>query len=132
MSFFDLFKSGAGGASLSEHWQRLTSPEAVQELFKHRERPVLIYKHSFACSICTFSMLNLDRKLETIASKADSFFVDVRAQREISNRIAQVSGVVHQSPQAIVVYNGEVFWHGSHSEVRAEHILEALEEISQT
>lgn len=129
MSFFDMFRASSGGPAVSEKWQRLASTEEADTLFAQTGRPVLIYKHSFACSICTFSMLSLERNLAEIEEAADVYFVDVRAERSISNYIAQKSGVTHQSPQAILLYKGHPYWHGSHSEVRAEYVMDALKEL---
>lgn len=132
MGVFDFFKSSAGGPAVSENWQRLGAPEEADAFFQESSPTVLIYKHSFACSICTFSLLSLERSLGEIIPQAKACFIDVRAERPLSNYIAQKSGVVHQSPQAIILYKGQAFWHGSHGEVRAEFVLDALSELLKT
>jgi len=48
------------------------------------------------------------------------YLVDVIAQRPLSREIAARLGIRHESPQVIVLRNGAVAWHGSHSDVSAE------------
>ncbi|MCC5934934.1 MAG: bacillithiol system redox-active protein YtxJ [Candidatus Cyclonatronum sp.] len=132
MSFLDRFKSFSAAPAVSDKWQRFEKPEAADPLFQESARPALIYKHSFACSICTYSLMSLERSLEQIMPHADVYFVDVRAERPVSNYIAGKSGVIHQSPQAILLYKGKAYWHGSHGEVRAEPVLDSLNEIADS
>ncbi|AXJ02251.1 bacillithiol system protein YtxJ [Cyclonatronum proteinivorum] len=128
MSFLDIFKS-SGGPSISDKWARFENKDQAEPIFDSNARPALIYKHSFACSVCTYSLLSLERNMEQIMEKADVYFIDVRAERPLSNYVAEKSGVQHQSPQAIVLYKGQAFWHGSHGAVRGEAVMEALDEL---
>ena len=48
------------------------------------------------------------------------YFLDLLNFREISSKIAQDLNVQHQSPQLIVLKNGEVLHHASHSDISAE------------
>jgi len=46
------------------------------------------------------------------------FSVDVIGSRPISQRIAQDSGVQHESPQAILIKPGQkIAWHASHGDI---------------
>jgi bacillithiol system protein YtxJ len=53
--------------------------------------------------------------------------LDLLNHRDISNAIAEKTGIYHQSPQAIVLVNGEVKYQDSHSEISARRILKSLE-----
>ena len=48
------------------------------------------------------------------------FLVDVIAERDLSRRLAQELGVGHESPQVILLREGQPCWNGSHFEVTAE------------
>ena len=50
-------------------------------------------------------------------SKVTFNFIDLLAFRNISNEIASTLNVVHQSPQVIILKNGEVVYHTSHGAI---------------
>ena len=51
------------------------------------------------------------------------YFLDLLRYRELSNEIERITGVTHQSPQAIVIKNKEVVYAASHSGIDARQIL---------
>ena len=42
-----------------------------------------------------------------------------------SLRVARITGVEHQSPQALWIENGRVVWHASHWDITPEALAEA-------
>jgi len=54
------------------------------------------------------------------------YLVDVIHSRPLSRYIAQRTGVIHQSPQAIILRSGVPAWHGSHFDLRADEMARAL------
>ena len=55
----------------------------------------------------------------------DRSMVEVVRFRPISQYIAQKTSVRHESPQILVIVNGEVIYHASHSEVNKVNIQQA-------
>jgi bacillithiol system protein YtxJ len=47
----------------------------------------------------------------------NTYFVDVIEHRTISNQIAKIFDVVHESPQLIMVSKGDSVYNASHSEI---------------
>ena len=47
------------------------------------------------------------------------FEVDVVGQRPVSRALAELVGVAHQSPQALLVEDGRGSWHASHWDITA-------------
>lgn len=47
----------------------------------------------------------------------DLYFLTIQNHRDISNRIAEKFDVLHESPQLLVVKNGEVTFHTSHGAI---------------
>jgi len=68
----------------------------------------------------------IERKWDRNEEKISPFFLDLIAFREVSHFIAQHSGVQHESPQVIVVKNGEVVHHASHNGISLEEIMESI------
>lgn len=50
------------------------------------------------------------------------YYLDLISYRDISNHIAQEFGVDHQSPQVIVIKNGEAVYDNSHMGINYEEL----------
>ncbi|MGS0746958.1 monothiol bacilliredoxin BrxC family protein [Halpernia sp. GG3] len=59
-------------------------------------------------------------------SKVDLFYLDLLHFRPISNLMANDLNVAHQSPQAILIKNGDVKYSASHENIDFENVLQAL------
>ena len=81
-----------------------------------RIRPVLLFKHSSSCGISA----GVFREVSLVDSEIN--IVVVQTDRQISNEIERHTGIKHQSPQAIVLKNGEAVYHASHYDITADDI----------
>ncbi len=105
----------------SQEWHPITSVDDIHEaVLMSNESDVLIYKHSNRCGICWAAKSRLEA-LDT--DRLPIFIVDVLAYRPLSNLIAERFGVHHESPQAILLRNGEAVVVKSHSSIRPEVFL---------
>ena len=88
---------------------------------------VLIFKNSMNCGISR----NARRELETYAVDCDCpveiYMVDVINERELSKKIESLTGIHHESPQAICLEKGKVTWHDSHYNITTRALKNALE-----
>lgn len=55
--------------------------------------------------------------------------MDVTAHADLSKRVADRTGVPHESPQALWIRKGRVGWHASHFDVTVEALERALMSI---
>ena len=85
-----------------------------------RIRPVLLFKHSTSCGISA----GVFRDVKMV--DADINVVVVQTDRHISNEIERHTGIKHESPQAIVLKNGEAVYHASHYDITLEDLNEHL------
>lgn len=94
-------------------------------------KPLLIFKKSPICptshhverSFMTW-LAALDKN---IAAKLNMVLVDVVNQRPVSRKIADDTGVRHESPQALLIApGGKVLWHASHGDVDEESLDKAV------
>ncbi len=90
-------------------------------------KPVLVFKHSPRCSISIAVLHSLQSELEALSLAMEIQLVDVVQSRQVSNLIAEETGVRHESPQAIVLRNGDVVYSASHFSVRVKELLSAAE-----
>lgn len=90
------------------------------------DRPSLIFKHSNSCAISAMALNRTLTQQDEIDEMADVYLVDVNRNRPTSLFIADELGITHESPQAILIKNGKVIYHASHSGIRPDDILSHL------
>jgi bacillithiol system protein YtxJ len=75
------------------------------ESFEHN---VLLFKHSTSCSISLTALNRLERNWkEEDSEKLNPFYLDLLNHRDVSNAIAEIYGIEHQSPQVLVIKDGK-------------------------
>ena len=92
---------------------------------------VLLYKHSDTCPISAMAYHEVER-LADENPELPIYLVDVHAQRPLSRHIAEHFGIRHESPQAILVHEGQSVWHGSHYRITAHAIRRELDTLGAT
>jgi bacillithiol system protein YtxJ len=106
--------------------------ELEQLLSASQTRPLLLFKHSYTCGISAEALdellSHLDRGNQDSAQYA---LVTVQTHRDVSNAVASRLGVRHETPQALVIRDGQVVWAASHFRVTADAMLAALKAAAQ-
>ena len=85
---------------------------------------VVLYKHSPTCSLCQWSIREVERFAEQ--QGVDVHLIDVFTDRPLSQAIAAHYGVRHESPQVLILEDGTVRWHASHRALTAARLSAAL------
>jgi len=102
------------------NWNALTDLEQLNEIISlSNEKPVVIFKHSTRCSISRMALKQFENEFD-LEDKVTPYFLDLIAHRDISNGIASRFGVMHQSPQLLLIKNGKSVYDVSHSDIDAE------------
>jgi bacillithiol system protein YtxJ len=100
------------------NWIALTSIVQIEEIKKlSQQNPILIFKHSTRCGISRAVLRKFEQKYSNSESKVSYYYLDLLKFRTISNEISSVFKVYHQSPQVIVIKNGEQIAHHSHYDI---------------
>ena len=86
--------------------------------------PQVIFKHSTRCSISSVALNRLER--DTAPSNANFYYLDLIKYRSISNAIAEIFSVFHESPQILVIKNGECIYDESHQGISMNEIAEQV------
>lgn len=131
MSFFSRLKNTfSSDTDLDKKWSAPETEEELKKLFELNSGLHLIYKHSHSCMTCVFTKKRVEELMKS-DEKIDSFqFIEVRMSRPLSNFVSNKTGIRHESPQAILLQNGEVKWHASHSAIEVDAILHTLKELN--
>lgn len=109
-------------------WKKLESLEQLAHIKKEsQEKPVLIFKHSSRCSISSIAWDRLKRNWKSEDSeKVSPYFLDLISYREISNTIAKEFEVYHESPQIILIKEGEAVYDTSHMGINYNDIMKRI------
>ncbi|MDZ7805670.1 MAG: bacillithiol system redox-active protein YtxJ [Gracilimonas sp.] len=130
MSIFDSIKSIFNNNTVDEdylQWRRLSTFSDVKKLNDaSHSKFQLIYKHSTRCATSYFALKNLQNFPEEKLQKLDLYIIDVISQRQLSHEISEYFKVRHESPQVIILKDGQLIWNASHGDVRTEVILKAI------
>lgn|SRR5690625_2169747 len=93
-----------------------------------QQKLVLLFKQSTTCPVSAKAFSEYNAFLESTSVDLDSYFVKVKETREVSNKIAEETHVQHQSPQVLLMRDGEVLWHKSHANITVDSLKEVVEQ----
>lgn len=105
------------------NWIALNHPAQLEDIkARSFEQPQVIFKHSTRCSISGMIKSRLERA-ETPAT-ISFHFLDLIAHRQVSNQVAEDFFVEHESPQILLIRNGECVYDESHNGISIDEIIE--------
>lgn len=111
---------------MSLPWKNLNSPAVLNAIKADSlHHPIVIFKHSTRCGVSAAVKDRLENTYEQVADE-DYYYLDLLSYRDISNAIADDFKVYHQSPQIILIKNGECTYDESHYDI---HFAELKEQI---
>lgn len=96
----------------------VTKEEFREVLETHQE--FFLMKHSLTCPISASALHEYKNFIEQ--AKVPCFVLYVQEARELSNHITEVSGVRHESPQALKFKEGKVVWNDSHNAIKSDRL----------
>jgi len=110
---------------MGNNFIRVNDIHALADLISASKlRPVVVFKHSLTCGVSDAAYRELT------AFGGEVALVEVQTSREVSREIEKRTGVTHESPQVILLRNGEVVWTASHFAVKADAVAAAVAEHS--
>lgn len=107
------------------NWIDLKNNGQIKEIIENsKTRPQIIFKHSTRCSISAMAKGRLERSI--VPENADFYFLDLIARRNISNEVSSQFNVPHESPQILVIKNGDCIYDESHGSISMDEIEEQV------
>lgn len=111
------------------NWITLTSLNNLLELNEASKTDeslsFIIFKHSTRCSISSMAKSRLDRAWDD-SIETPMYYLDLIAHRDISNQIANLYQVEHQSPQILLIKKGVCVYNSSHSNITVEDLKNSI------
>lgn len=127
MSFLkNVFGNEKGHQEASNHWIVLTDLGQLNEIITlSHENAILIFKHSTRCPVSRMALKEVEQGVIN-TKKIMGYYLDLLNYRNISNEIAIKFNVEHQSPQVLLIKDGEVYYVSSHEMIESETIITKL------
>lgn len=112
------------------NWNTIHSPDMADKAIQaSHDSPIVIFKHSTTCPISSIAKMRLEGDWDLDSLPA--YYIDVKADRSSSNHVAEALEVHHESPQIIIVSNGEAVYDSSHLDINIQEVHDGLKEITR-
>jgi len=95
--------------------RHLLSSISQIESFAENEDVSIIFKHSVSCSISAVALNRLESASDRYPHiPIHYYYLDIFKYRDLSNSIALMFDIEHESPQLLVLQNGKCIYSKSH------------------
>jgi len=93
-------------------WNTIENEESLRSLVDSSgEKPLFILKHSYRCALSTMAKNRIEKNEDP---RFQYHLIDVVKDREVSNVLAELFSVRHESPQAFLVKDSKLIEVKSH------------------
>lgn len=127
MGWFSKNKSLLGADNSVEHWGELNDLQQLEEIISDKKTTWLIFKHSTRCSVSKMVFNRLLKEWNTENKIVNPVYLDLLSYRSLSDAVANTFGVKHESPQILIIRNGDCIYSASHTAITAKEIINFLE-----
>jgi bacillithiol system protein YtxJ len=107
------------------NWISLESAEQINAI-KNQTGYTLIFKHSTRCSISMMVKKRFEFDWDKLPDTLPLYFLDLIKHRDLSNKIAADFFVPHESPQLLLIKDGECILDASHGEISVEEAMSVI------
>ena len=112
---------------MNKNWSNLTEENQIAEIIALSSSiPVYIFKHSTTCGISAQAKENVEISYKNTDKPLSFYYLDLLKFRSISNEVASKLNVHHQSPQLILIHDGQVAFTTSHHKIKTTIIEDSL------
>jgi bacillithiol system protein YtxJ len=107
------------------NWIPLQSETQLEEIRERSTRRAqLIFKHSTRCPTSSLVKNRLERAQQP--DSIDFYYLDLLGYRPISNKIVEDFFVEHESPQVLLIRDGQCIYDESHTGITMDDIVEQI------
>lgn len=102
-------------------WKNITDLNQISDI-KAMPGFSLIFKHSTRCSISMMVKKRFELDWDVIPENTNLYFLDLISHRAISAQIAETFQVRHESPQILLIKDGNCVLDASHGDISADEV----------
>lgn len=108
------------------NWNKLTNEDQLEVIKEESaQQPILIFKHSTTCSISAMALSRMERNWSDTPG-IKPYYLDLLANRGLSNKVASEFNISHQSPQVLLIQNGTCVYDNSHMGISFQALTQAV------
>jgi bacillithiol system protein YtxJ len=107
------------------NWTLIESADQLDSI-KQKAGDSIIFKHSTRCSISMMAKRKFELDWDNLPKDVSLYFLDLIKHRELSNKIATDFKVHHESPQLLLIRDGECILDQSHGDISVEEAVSVL------
>ncbi len=109
-------------------WIDLVSLSQLKEIDSESiDDVIILFKHSTRCSISDIALSRIKNYPGSPTQLPKIYYLDIFRYREISNEIEKKYHVYHESPQVLLIKNGDCFFDCSHLDISWPLIKDQIE-----
>jgi bacillithiol system protein YtxJ len=106
-------------------WIPLTTETQLQEIIDlSKNTPQVIFKHSTRCSISSMALNRMEQADQP--ANIDFYYLDLIQYRPISQQIAELFSVYHESPQVLLIKDGNCTYSETHMGISMGELIEQV------
>ena len=106
---------------MKNNFVRVTEIKEFEKLLERsRTKPVVIFKHSITCGVSAAVYQKM------VDFEGEVALVEIQRARELSSEISNKTGIRHESPQVLILRNGQVVWDASHFQITSDAVAKAV------
>ena len=106
-------------------WIPLTTESQLQEIIDLSiNTPQVIFKHSTRCSISSMALNRMEQAEQP--ANIDFYYLDLIQYRPISQQIAELFSVFHESPQVLLIKDGNCTYSETHMGISMDELIEQV------
>ena len=121
MSFINKLFGGSGAPKPEKlmPWKALSSVDQLELISeKSKTKTQLIFKHSTRCGISKM-VLNQFVEAYDVDLPVDIYYLDLLNYRDVSSEVGYRFQLLHESPQLLIIKNGNTVAHASHGAINS-------------
>lgn len=115
--------------STTASFHALNAASTLDEVIERSaQKPVLIFKHSATCPLSA----RMQQEITPLSTSGilPIYKLVVQESRSVSNKIEQMFGIRHESPQVILLYDHSPIFDASHGRISAEAIQKTITKVT--
>jgi bacillithiol system protein YtxJ len=113
------------------NWIPLIDPNQLAAIIaRSNSVPCLIFKHSTRCNISAIAKYRLEDDWNFPAEVVEPYYLDLLQFRNVSQAVSEQFQVYHESPQVLLISNGECVYDASHLDISVAELQESLTQLN--
>lgn len=107
-------------------WINIENSQDIDSILEaSKQIPCLIFKHSTRCHMSEMSKYIIESEWN-LENQLKPYYLDILKHKDLAIRIAELFSEHHQSPQVLLIQNGECVYEESHLDISYEEIEEEV------